>query len=70
MFFFFPEPEVSWQFKWKKDENEIHGPHSSEQMQKWLDEGYLKGEEWVRKFREDEEGEFYSIKRVDFEIYL
>lgn len=65
-----PEPEVTWEFKWKKDEEKINGPHNSEQMQKWLDEGHFKGEEWVRKVRTDGESEFYSIKRVDFELYL
>ncbi|KAE8744768.1 hypothetical protein FOCC_FOCC008584 [Frankliniella occidentalis] len=64
------EPEVTWEFKWKKDDSEFHGPHDSEQMQKWLDEGHLKGDEWVRKVRSDGESEFYSIKRVDFEIYM
>lgn len=65
------EPEVTWQFKWKKDDQEIHGPHSSEEMQKWLDGGRFKGDEWVRKVREEgDESEFYSIKRVDFEIYI
>ncbi|XP_034252405.1 CD2 antigen cytoplasmic tail-binding protein 2 homolog [Thrips palmi] len=64
------EPEVTWEYKWKKDDDKINGPHNSEQMQKWLDEGHFKGDEWVRKVRTDGESEFYSIKRVDFELYL
>lgn len=64
------EPEVTWEFKWKKEDADVNGPHDSEQMQKWLDEGRFKGEEWVRKVSKDGEGDFYSIKRVDFELYM
>lgn len=59
-----------WEYKWKKDDGEIHGPHDSEQMQKWMDEGRFKGDEWVRKVIKDGESEFYSIKRVDFDLYI
>jgi len=64
------EEEVQWEFKWEKNSEEIHGPHTSEQMQKWVDDGYFKGDEWVRKVTADNSSDFFSLKRVDFEIYM
>ncbi|XP_046386588.1 CD2 antigen cytoplasmic tail-binding protein 2 homolog [Ischnura elegans] len=65
--------ELAWEFKWSKDADEVHGPHTTEQMQKWVDSGHFKrdsnsGEVWVRKC--GQEGPFYSSSRVDFELYL
>lgn len=68
-----PEEEntniVKWEFKWSKDDNaEISGPHSTEQMHKWSEEGYFKTGVWVRKHGED--CQFYSSNRMDFELYM
>uniref|UniRef100_A0A1B6GNW5 GYF domain-containing protein n=1 Tax=Cuerna arida TaxID=1464854 RepID=A0A1B6GNW5_9HEMI len=60
--------EVTWEFKLEKDSTEISGPHSSEQMQKWTDEGRFKKEVWVRKCGQD--GDFYTSKRIDFDLYI
>lgn len=60
---------VQWQFKWENvEEAEIHGPHSTEEMQSWVDEGYFDSGVWVR--RVGQPGEFHNSKRVDFELYL
>lgn len=60
--------EVKWEFKWKQDDTDISGPHSTEQMQKWVSEGYFKTGVWVKKHGED--SQFYSSNRIDFELYL
>ena len=64
-----PQDTVSWEFKWKnEDEEEIHGPHSTNQMLTWVNEGYFKSGVFVR--RVGQPGEFYSSRRVDFDLYL
>lgn len=60
--------EVSWEFKWEKNSDEISGPHSSEQMLKWTEDGRFKKEVWVRKCGQP--GEFYTSKRIDFDLYI
>ena len=61
--------QVQWQFKWEnKEDAEIHGPHSSQEMQKWVNDGYFNDGVWVK--RTGQEGEFHNSKRVDFELYL
>lgn len=60
---------ISWEFKWKEDDTEIHGPFGTEQMQLWVDEGYFKDGVLVRKTNADDP-KFYSSKRIDFELYL
>lgn len=63
------EDEVTWELKWSQDENaEIHGPHTSQQMQAWSKEGYFKSGAWVR--RTGQNNQFYNAARVDFELYL
>lgn len=60
---------VKWEFKVSQDDNaEISGPHSSEQMQKWVTEGHFKTGVWVRKHGEDTQ--FYNSNRIDFELYI
>lgn len=59
---------VSWELKWSQDEKaEIHGPYTTEQMQAWAREGYLKKGAWARRSEQDQ---FYSASRIDFELYL
>jgi len=62
--------QVQWQFKWENsDSAEVHGPHSTEEMQHWVDQGYFEPNGvWVR--RVGQTGEFHSSRRIDFDIYL
>ncbi|XP_018317886.1 CD2 antigen cytoplasmic tail-binding protein 2 homolog isoform X2 [Mycetomoellerius zeteki] len=63
------EEDVTWDLKWSQDENaEIHGPHTSQQMHAWAQEGYFKKGAWVR--RTGQQNQFYNAARVDFELYL
>ncbi|XP_026182008.1 CD2 antigen cytoplasmic tail-binding protein 2 [Mastacembelus armatus] len=61
--------EVMWEYKWEnKDNSEIYGPFTSQQMQDWVDEGYFADGVYCR--RVDQEGsQFYNSKRLDFELY-
>ncbi|KAL3986701.1 hypothetical protein ACER0C_013816 [Sarotherodon galilaeus] len=61
--------EVMWEYKWEnKDSSEVYGPFTSQQMQDWVDEGYFSSGVYCR--RVDQEGsQFYSSKRLDFELY-
>ncbi|XP_039979784.1 CD2 antigen cytoplasmic tail-binding protein 2 [Xiphias gladius] len=61
--------EVLWEYKWDtKDNSEIYGPFTSQQMQDWVDEGYFSSGVYCR--RVDQEGsQFYNSKRLDFELY-
>ncbi|KAJ9587542.1 hypothetical protein L9F63_028205 [Diploptera punctata] len=60
--------EVMWEFKWEESSSDIHGPHSSSQMQSWVEQGYFKSSVLVRKC--GSEGQFYNSARVDFELYM
>lgn len=60
--------EVSWEFKWKTEDIEVHGPYSSEQMQKMKDDDFFKGGVFVRKCGAD--SQFNSSNRIDFELYI
>ncbi|XP_066498478.1 CD2 antigen cytoplasmic tail-binding protein 2 [Hoplias malabaricus] len=61
--------EVMWEYKWEnKDNSEIYGPFSSQQMQDWVDQGYFKDGVYCRRL--DQEGaQFYNSRRLDFELY-
>ncbi|KAK6643617.1 hypothetical protein RUM43_005127 [Polyplax serrata] len=59
---------LMWEYKLEKEDDKIQGPHTTEQMQKYVDEGFFKGEIWVRKVGQD--GPFYSSRRIDFQLYL
>ncbi|XP_056143772.1 CD2 antigen cytoplasmic tail-binding protein 2 [Lampris incognitus] len=60
---------VMWEYKWENKENsELYGPFTSQQMQDWVDEGYFKEGVYCR--RVDQEGsQFYNSRRLDFELY-
>lgn len=60
--------EVQWEYKWKMDDTELHGPFKTEQMQKWVDDGHFKDGVFVRKCGTD--SQFHSSNRIDFELYL
>uniref|UniRef100_A0A8D9AZ10 CD2 antigen cytoplasmic tail-binding protein 2 homolog n=1 Tax=Cacopsylla melanoneura TaxID=428564 RepID=A0A8D9AZ10_9HEMI len=66
------EPSLQWEYKRNKDDISVDGPHSTEQMQKWTEEGKFGGDEiWVRKVLGGTgTGDFYSNRRVDFELYM
>lgn len=62
------EPTLLWEYKYTKDGlANVNGPFTSEQMQNMVESGKLPGEVWVRKV--GSENEFYSSRRVDFDIY-
>ncbi|XP_060758158.1 CD2 antigen cytoplasmic tail-binding protein 2 isoform X1 [Neoarius graeffei] len=65
----FVNDEVMWEYKWEnKDNSELYGPFSSQQMQDWVDQGYFKDGVYCR--RVDQEGaQFYNSRRLDFELY-
>lgn len=60
--------DTMWEYKLSKDSEEIKGPYSSQRMQEIVSGEDFKGEVWVRKT--DSSGEFYSSRRIDFELYL
>ncbi|XP_046893662.1 CD2 antigen cytoplasmic tail-binding protein 2 isoform X3 [Hypomesus transpacificus] len=61
--------EVMWQYKWEnKDNSELYGPFTSQQMQDWVDDGYFKDGVYCRKV-DDGGSQFYNSKRLDFELY-
>ena len=61
------EEEVMWEFKWKEEDNEVHGPHPSQSMLDWQESGYFSDGVLVRKVGTEE---FRSSKRIDFELYV
>lgn len=60
--------EITWEFKWKIEDDEIHGPFSTQQMQLWVKEGYFKDGVMVKKC--GQQSDFHTSKRIDFELYL
>lgn len=61
-------PAITWEFKWKQDDEIIHGPYSTQQMQLWVTEGYFKDGVYVKKTGENTQ--FHTSNRIDFELYL
>ena len=59
--------EVMWEYKWEEKDEEIHGPHSSSEMLQWTEDGYFKKGVYCRKVGTD--SQFYSSKRIDFDLY-
>lgn len=60
--------EVMWLYKWENtDDAEIHGPYSSTQMLQWTEEDYFPDGVFCKKV--NAEGQFYSSKRIDFDLY-
>lgn len=60
---------LMWEYKEQQNAEEIHGPFTSEQMQKYADEGRFSSGAFVRKVG-NKDSRFYSAARVDFELYL
>ena len=59
--------DVMWEFKWKEEDTEVHGPHSSQSMLDWQESGYFSDGVLVRKMGT---GEFRDSKRIDFDLYI
>ncbi|XP_060579134.1 CD2 antigen cytoplasmic tail-binding protein 2 homolog isoform X4 [Ruditapes philippinarum] len=60
--------EVMWEYKWEdKDDEEIHGPYLSSEMLKWSEDGYFKAGVFCRKA--GTQSQFYTSKRIDFDLY-
>lgn len=62
------DSKLTWEFKWKLEDNECHGPYSTDQMYKWSLDGYFKDGVFVKKC--GTETQFNSSNRVDFELFL
>ncbi|XP_075897581.1 CD2 antigen cytoplasmic tail-binding protein 2 [Nelusetta ayraudi] len=60
---------VLWEYKWEnKNDSEVYGPFTSQQMKDWVDEGFFNDGVYCR--RKDQEGaQFYNSKRLDFDLY-
>lgn len=59
--------KVEWEFKWKQEDEKVHGPFTTEQMQNWVEDEYFKSGVFVRKVGDEN---FYTSNRIDFELYL
>ncbi|XP_067928514.1 CD2 antigen cytoplasmic tail-binding protein 2 homolog [Watersipora subatra] len=60
--------EVQWEYKWQNsDDAEICGPFSSTYMQKCVDDNKFPDGVFVRKVGSGRE--FYTSKRIDFDLY-
>ena len=74
VFWYLPEisdsnsSEVMWEYKWKTEDEEVHGPFTSSQMLQWTEEEYFPDGVYVRK-TSNQDGPFYSSKRIDFDLY-
>jgi len=65
-----PSDVITWEFKWSNEDNiDVHGPCTSEQMQKWVEDGYFKDGVFVRRCGQND-AKFYSSKRIDFDLYI
>lgn len=62
--------EVMWDFKWENnDSSPVYGPNSTSDMLRWVQEGYFADGVWVRQVGKSDSN-FYSSRRIDFELYL
>ncbi|KAH9497637.1 CD2 antigen cytoplasmic tail-binding protein 2 [Dermatophagoides farinae] len=64
------ETKTKWEYRWEdKDNAQIYGPYSSEDMLNWTNQGYFDQGVFVRRI-ESTDARFYSSKRIDFELYI
>lgn len=60
-----------WEYKVTLEDEKILGPFTSEQMQKFVDDGKFKEPVFVRKIEEGSNDKpFYTSARIDFELYI
>ncbi|XP_058115859.1 CD2 antigen cytoplasmic tail-binding protein 2 homolog [Anopheles ziemanni] len=64
-----PKAPLMWEYKEQQDAEAVHGPFTTEQMQKYADEGRFSSGAFVRKVADDD-ARFYSAARIDFDLYL
>lgn len=63
------ESVVTWLLKWEdKEDTEIHGPFTNDQMIQWCSSGYFDKGAWVQQVGK-QDYKFYSTRRIDFELY-
>ncbi|GAB1608188.1 CD2 antigen cytoplasmic tail-binding protein 2 homolog [Argonauta hians] len=60
--------EVMWMYKWQDSDSDVYGPYTSSQMLHWTSEGYFPDGVFVKKA--DSTGQFYTSKRIDFDLYI
>ncbi|XP_035892813.1 CD2 antigen cytoplasmic tail-binding protein 2 homolog [Anopheles stephensi] len=60
---------LMWEYKEQQDGETVLGPYTTEQMQKFADEGRFSSGAFVRKVDSDD-ARFYSAARIDFDLYL
>lgn len=61
--------DVMWEFKRDINSENVEGPFTSRQMHEWSVDGYF-GESGVYVRKYGKSGNFYSTKRIDFEIFI
>lgn len=59
--------ELTWEFKWSAEDEKVEGPFKTAQMIKWQRENYFKPGVMVKRCGEN--SNFYSLGRIDFELY-
>lgn len=62
------DEKVYFEYKWKED-GELFGPYSAEQMCEWQDQGFFKDGVMCRELHKTKKTTFYDSKRVDFDLY-
>lgn len=60
---------LMWEYKEQQDAEQVHGPFTTEQMQKYADEGRFGSGAFARKV-DSADSRFYSAARIDFDLYL
>lgn len=77
----FQEIGIKWEYKWNPEDEEIHGPFTSEEMNSWIYARYFSNQPvHVRKCKNDEEDmfevdetinteQFVPIEKIIFELY-
>ncbi|KPM09293.1 CD2 antigen cytoplasmic tail-binding protein 2-like protein [Sarcoptes scabiei] len=64
------ESKTTWEYKWEdKDDAQIYGPFSTEDMLAWVQQGYFKDGVFVRR-KNSPDSRFYNSKRIDFDLYI
>jgi len=64
--------EMNWEYKWSKDADQVYGPFPTKQMMEWKKNNMFGSDVVARKVSkvDADPAQFYSMARVDFELYL